>query len=64
MTRSDDRPIPPSDYQPRMPLLDALVDHQVQMNLVRGHVAGQHAVTRLGCPVCADLPRQKRESDD
>jgi hypothetical protein len=30
-------------------------------DLIREHVADRHPVTRLGCPVCADLPRQRRE---
>lgn len=31
------------------------------IDLIREHVDGAHAVTRLGCPVCADLPRQAAE---
>ena len=30
-----------------------------ELELVREHVADKHTVTRLGCPVCADLPRQR-----
>jgi hypothetical protein len=35
--------------------------HTSPLDLVREHVNDEHTVTRLGCPVCADLPRQRRE---